>query len=178
MVWNDLKKLDIKDIVKYINEKLAEDGNLTKLARDLEISDSTIRKYITSRGYKRVLNEFVLSEYTCKPECNTSNDDKDNINVMQKPDFKENMIFLSNETETIKDIIKWFKSKDDRSNTDVIEIREGINIDLPSGIIKRTTIRINETVWDMFNEFVDNKKIYDKHDLMGAALMEYMEKYK
>ena len=23
-----------------------------------------------------------------------------------------------------------------------------------------------------------NKKIYDKHDLMGAALMEYMEKYK
>ena len=185
MNWKDLKKLDIEDIVKFINEQIAENGSLTKASNLLGANESTIRKYIKNKGYIRVGNKFVLSDYICNSECNTQQHlhnqeqiTQQNTDVMQKPDFKENIIYLSEETETIKDIIKWFKSKDDKSNTDVIEINEGINIALPPGSIKRTTIRINETVWDMFNKFVDEKKVYDKHDLMGAALLEYMEKYK
>lgn len=181
MTWHDLKKLDIEDIVKYINEKLIEKGSLKKISDELEVNESTIRKYITNRGYKRVLNEFVLCEYTCNSECNTSkkeeftNESKD---IMQKADFKENMMYLSNETETIKEIIQWFKNKDDKSDINVIEIVNGIKIDLPEANIKRTTIRINEKVWDLFENFVKDKKIYDKHDLMGQALVEFMEKYK
>lgn len=44
--------------------------------------------------------------------------------------------------------------------------------------IKITTIRINEKVQDLLNEFVEDKKIYDKHDLMGQALIEFMDRYK
>lgn len=189
MIWNDLKKLDITDIVKYINEKLIEKGSLKKIADELEVNESTVRKYVTNRGFKRIGNEFVFLDDTCNSECNHSKEDikeaaehkeitKQNTNVFNNADFKENMIYLNNEVEIIKEMLQWFKTKDDKDNTGVIEIKDGINIDLPPANIKRTTIRINEKVWDLFNEFVEDKKFYDKHDLMGAALMEFMEKYK
>lgn len=189
MIWHDLKKLDIEDIVKYINEQLPVKGSLKKLADELDVNESTIRKYITNRGYKRVGNEFVLLDDTCNSECNHSKEytkeaaTKEKItvgvtNVFNNADFKENMIYLNDEAEAIKRMLQWFKSKDDKDNIKVIEIKEGINIDLPPANIKRTTIRINEKVWDLFDKFVEDKKIYDKHDLMGAALMEFMDKYK
>lgn len=180
MNWNELKKLDVEDIVKYINEKLEQEKNLTKIAKELSVNESTIRKYLTNKGYKRVLNEFVPNEYKCNPECNTPKKEitQENTNVFQQEDFKKNMIYLNDETETLRQMIQWFKDKDDKSNTKVIDIREGINIDLPPANIKRTTIRINEKVWALFNEFVEEKKIYDKHDLMGQALIEFMDRYK
>ncbi len=185
MIWNDLKKLKIENIVKYINEKIEELGSLKKVAGSLEVNESTIRKYITSRGYKRIDNKFVLLDDTCNPrehtpnmlatsECNTS----ENTSVINLPDVKENMIYISNEIDTLKDMIQWFKNKDDKSNTHVIEIKEGIKIDLPDADIKRTTIRINSKIWDMFNELVEANKPIDKHDLMGMALLEYINKYK
>ena len=185
MTWQDLKKLDIEDIVKYINEKLGEKSSLKKIADELGVNESTIRKYVTNKGFKRLGNEFVLIDDTCNSECNHKKEADKNqemtqeiTNVFDNAAFKENMIYLNDETETIKQIVQWFKNKDDKSNTNVIEIKEGINIDLPPANVKRTTIRINEKVWDLFNEFVEEKKIYDKHDLMGAALMEFIEKYK
>ena len=35
MTWQDLKKLDIEDIVKYINEKLSQKSRLKKIADEL-----------------------------------------------------------------------------------------------------------------------------------------------
>lgn len=189
MTWNDLKKLGIEDIVKCINEKLSEKSSLKKIADELDVNESTIRKYITNRGYKRVLNKFVLVDDTCNSEVNTPKEDikettknkqitQQNTNIFSNAEFKENMLYMNDEAETIKELIQWFKNKDDKSNISVIEIKDGIKIELPDAPIKRTTIRINTAVWDLFNDFVEDKKIYDKHDLMGAALMEFMEKYK
>ena len=185
MTWQDLKKLDIEDIVKYINEKLGEKSSLKKIADELGVNESTIRKYVTNKGFKRLGNEFVPIDYMCNSECNHKKEVGENkemkqeiTNVFNNAAFKENMIYLNDEAETIKQIVQWFKNKDDKSNTNVIEIKEGINIDLPPANVKRTTIRINEKVWDLFNGFVEDKKIYDKHDLMGQALMDFIEKYK
>ncbi len=185
MIWSDLRKCNIEDIVGYINEKIEDYGNLTKVADNLNVNESTIRQYINKRGYKRIGNKFVKKDDICNTLSNIdlhrekSNDiAKDNISLMDLPGLKENMIYLSRETETLKDIIKWFKSKNDESNTSVIEIVQGIKIDLPQAPIKRTTIRINEKIWNMFNELVAENKPVDKHDLMGMALLEYINKYK
>lgn len=185
MIWSDLRKCKIDDIVGYINEKLLELGSLKKVADILEINESTIRKYITNRGYKRIADQFVLQDDKCNPREHTQKIDKsessntsENTSVINFTDIKDNMIYLSNETETLKEMIEWFKCKDDKSNTSVIEVVEGVKIDLPDSPIKRTTIRINEKVWEMFNELVEENKPIDKHDLMGAALLEYINKYK
>lgn len=185
MVWSDLRKCKIEDITRYINEKINEFGSLKKVGDNLQVNESTIRKYLTSKGYKRINNEFVLSDDMCnlrehtpkKNDLSLSNT-LDNTSVINLPDMKENMIYLSNEMDTLKEIIDWFKFKDDKSNTSVIEVVEGIKIDLPEANIKRTTIRINESVWDMFNELVEENKPIDKHDLMGMALLEFINKYK
>lgn len=186
MTWSNLRKCKIEDIVGYINEKLIELGSLKKIADTLEANESTIRKYLTSKGYKRIGNQFVLKDDTCnlrehthyKGDSKTDTPTKENTSVINLPDIKENMIYISNEMDTLKDMIQWFKTRDDNSNTGVIELREGIKIDLPEANIKRTTIRINEKVWDMFNELVEENKPIDKHDLMGMALLEYVNKYK
>ena len=181
MTWSNLRKCKIEDIVGYINEKLIELGSLKKIADTLEANESTIRKYLTSKGYKRVGNQFVLKDDTCNLREHTQEKEQmttENTSVINLPDIKENMIYISNEMDTLKDMIQWFKNRDDKSNTDVIELREGIKIDLPEADIKRTTIRINTKVWDMFNELVEENKPIDKHDLMGMALLEYVNKYK
>lgn len=184
MIWSDLKKLKIEDIVLYINEQL-EVKSMRKISEDLGLrDDSTIRKYITGRGYKRVNNTYILKNGESDDKCNlrehTSKENKitsENTSVINLPDMKENMIYISKEMDTLKDMIQWFKNKDDKSNTDVIEIVEGIRIDLPDANIKRTTIRINEKIWDEFNKFVEDSRPIDKHDLMGMALKEYMENH-
>lgn len=190
MIWSDLRKCRIEDIVGYINEKLIENEyNFTKVSKDLGASESTIRKFLTSKGYKRVNSlayELVgekddtcnLREHTQSNSKNENEMTTENTSVINLPDMKENMLYISNEMDTLKDMIQWFKTRDDKSNTGVIEVVEGIKIDLPEANIKRTTIRINEKVWDMFNELVEENKPIDKHDLMGMALLEYINKYK
>lgn len=181
MLWNELKKYKIEDIVAYINQEFEKNKSLILISEELGVNESTIRKKLNSNGYKRIDNQFVLKDDICNQECNTSKENKEitnNItNVFSNSEFKDNMLFLHNEINVLKDIIKQFK-QDDKSNTNVIELREGIKINLPESNIKRTTIRINEVVWDMFNQFVDENKPFDKHDLMGMALLEYINKYK
>lgn len=181
MLWNDLKKYKIEDIVVYINQELEKNKSLISISEALKVNESTIRKKLTSNGYKRLNNQYVLKDDTCIQECNTPKENKEitnNItNVFSNSEFKDNMLFLHNEIDILKDIIKQFK-QDDKSNINVIELRDGIKIDLPESNIKRTTIRINEVVWYMFNQFVDENKPFDKHDLMGMALLEYINKYK
>lgn len=184
MIWKDLKKLKIEDIVLYINEQLKL-NSMRKIAEDLGLKDdSTIRKYLTGKGYKRVNNSYVAINDKNNDMCNhqehtpnKSDITSENTSVINLPDMKENMIYISNEIETLKDMINWFKSEDDKSNTGVIEIVEDIKIDLPEANIKRTTIRINEKIWEDFNRFVEDNRPIDKHDLMGMALKEYIEKY-
>ncbi|MDB3306126.1 integrase, partial [Clostridioides difficile] len=46
MTWNDLKNNDITYIVEYINSKLNDSKSLTKVAIELGVSESSIRKYL------------------------------------------------------------------------------------------------------------------------------------
>lgn len=180
MNWSELKKLRNTEIIEYINNQL-EEKSMRKIGQELGVKDdSTIRKFLSGRGYKRVYNKYIDKNGSFDDTCNLSEHTQKNEGITQVtniPEFKENIVYLSNETETLKDIIEWFKSRYYTSNTSVIEIAKNINIDLPPGNIKRTTIRINETIWDQFNKFVDENKPIDKHDLMGMALKEYMENH-
>ena len=102
-------------------------------------------------------------------------DAKDMINVIPEG-FKENMINLVNQYDKLQEIINWFNTKDD--NVDVIEINTGIRIELPEAPIKRTTIRVNEKVWNDFLDLADANSEFDKHSLLSMAIKEYVEKHK
>ena len=119
-----------------------------------------------------------------------SKDDKSNIDIINKEEapedminvipegFKENMINLVNQYDKLQEMINWFNTKDDIDNTNVIEVNTGIKIDLPDAPIKRTTIRVNEKVWNDFLDLADANSEFDKHSLLSMAIKEYVEKYK
>lgn len=92
--------------------------------------------------------------------------------------FKENMIELVNQYDKIQEMINWFNNKDAIDNTNVIEVNTGIKIDLPDAPIKRTTIRVNESIWNDFLELADANSEFDKHNLLSMAIKEYIEKYR
>lgn len=202
MTWKQLQKCNIEDIAGYINEKISDGISVNKLAIELGTKEGNIRGYLKHRGYHRPTEKevgkgvprlFVKKDDTCNQrviiqentinnecntECNTHDIHDENTLVIHDEYIMNNMIYLSQETDTLRDMIEWFKSKDDTDNTSVIEVKNGIQINLPESNIKRTTIRINETIWDEFDEFVESNRPYEKHTLMAQALKEFMDKHK
>lgn len=175
------------DKVKRILE-LQEQGvprkEIYKIMEYKEIS--SLNRFMKRRGFSLVGELFVKAE---APIINTE-DDKDNINIINKEEapedvinaipegFKENMINLVNQYDKLQEIINWFNTKDDIDNTNVIEVNTGIRIDLPDAPIKRTTIRVNDKVWNDFLDLADANSEFDKHSLLSMAIKEYVEKYK
>ncbi len=167
MTWSDLKEKNINEVVDCINNKLNEFESLKKVGDELEANESTIRKWLNKKGYKRVGNKFI--------EDNKIDDDKYHINSINSK-IDDDIKYLSSEIDNIKNLLEWFKTKDDKYHIDVIKEND-ISIDLPDQSIKRTTIRVNNTVWEMFNKFADENKHYDKHDLLSQLLLESLLKY-
>ena len=175
------------DKVKKILE-LQEQGvprkEIYKIMEYKEIS--SLNRFMKRRGFSLVGELFVKNE----AQIITTEDDKDNINIINKEEapedvinvipegFKENMINLVNQYDKLQEIINWFKTKDDIDNTNVIEVNTGIRIDLPDAPIKRTTIRVNDKVWNDFLDLADANSEFDKHSLLSMAIKEYVEKYK
>lgn len=154
-------------------------------------SIDSLTKFLKKRGYS--FNN-VLNKYTPIDDKSMTNiisgtkkaiqqdiilsDDKDMTLDIQH-ELKSNIINLANDYDKIQEIIKWFDNKnDDEDMTDVIEvIDEGIKINLPQSETIRTTIRINKSIWDNFDEFSKKNKEFNKQDLMAQALKEYMSKF-
>ena len=175
------------DKVKKILE-LQEQGvprkEIYKIMEYKEIS--SLNRFMKRRGFSLVGELFIKNE---APNI-TNEDDKSNINIINKEEapedminaipegFKENMINLVNQYDKLQEIINWFNTKDDIDNTNVIEVNTGIRIDLPDAPIKRTTIRVNDKVWNDFLDLADANSEFDKHSLLSMAIKEYVEKYK
>lgn len=202
MKWKELKKYDIEDIVGYVNENILAGVSVTELASDMDLCEGTIRSFFKSKKYYRQSQTevpkgaprlFVKKDDMCNQRVISTNKNKTNecitqeitpvihdmnTSIIHDEYIMNNMIYLSKETDTLREMIEWFKSKDDASNTSIIEVKNGIQVDLPEANIKRTTIRINETIWDEFDEFVEANRPYEKHTLMAQALKEFMDKHK
>lgn len=175
------------DKVKKILE-LQEQGvprkEIYKIMEYKEIS--SLNRFMKRRGFSLVGELFIKNE---APNI-TNEDAKSNINIINKEEapedvinvipegFKENMINLVNQYDKLQEIINWFNTKDDIDNTNVIEVNTGIRIDLPDAPIKRTTIRVNDKVWNDFLDLADANSEFDKHSLLSMAIKEYIEKYK
>ncbi len=188
MSWNDLKNNDITYIVEYINNKLNDNKSLTKVAIELGVSESSIRKYLTKRGYKRINDEYIFigdngmtnvvnnkSQSNNDTIFNMTIEDDNSHNIVIDNQFKNNIISLAKDYDKIQDVLNWFDKKDD---TNVIEvIQDGIKIDLPSKDAIRTTVRLNKDAWNLFDEFCEKYREFNKSDLMSMALLEYIKKY-
>ena len=150
---------------------------------------SSLNRFMRRKGFILDGELFVKEVADNIAQVNTK-DDKDNTNIINKEEapenlinvipegFKENMINLVNQYDKLQEMINWFNTKDDIDNTNVIEVNTGIRIDLPDAPIKRTTVRVNDKVWNDFLDLADANSEFDKHSLLSMAIKEYVEKYK
>jgi len=182
----DISKLDIDQLVKYVNLELKKNSNLSvnKLCDKLEIKRSTLKtklqkeKYFfntNNRSYEK--NKDVIENDDTNKNKDISTNDSTMKEVISNNDndmtfshqMKSNLMELAKNYDKIMTLIN-----SDKNMTD------GIIIELPVETKDnyRTTIRINNVVWENFKEFCVQNKMFTQRDLLSMALTEYVNKYK
>lgn len=193
MEW---KKERIEEIKDYINLELAKGRPMVSIEKeDFEANERVIHKRLSRAGYKKVDNQYILSSDVRQVSNNSITKDKDKHNksittVIQKQeeaiskDFKETDIQALKElislVEPLKNVIQVYnKSITTEKYIDVEPIEIKIDRTKLSGNIKATGFRIDETILDYWREFIKNYNgEYKVQDLVGQALLEFIEKYK
>lgn len=193
MEW---KKERIEEIKDYINLELAKGRPMVSIEKeDFEANERVIHKRLVRAGYKKIDNQYILSNDVIQVSNNSITKDKDKYNksitsVIQREeeeitkDFKETDIQALKElislVEPLKDVIQVYnKSITTEKYIDVEPIEIKIDRTKLSGNIKATGFRIDETILDYWREFIKNYNgEYKVQDLVGQALLEFIEKYK
>lgn len=175
---------NIQEVVLYLNEELAKGRTQKEIEiNDFKVNERVIAKRLVSKGYKKVNNQYVLKYGECydsntpiikkeTQEVLMEYDDSNTIVIKDKK-IQNNLVELAKNYDKLLKLIEEYDKKYDREY-------DGITIELPIETIKdfRTSIRINNIVWEQFNEFSNNHKEFTKRDLLSMALKEYIEKYK
>jgi hypothetical protein len=155
----------------------------------------SMTKWMKTRGYVVDNDKYILENDADHTEVINDNkhtkvsNDKTNTIVTTKQndasqplvineELKNNLLQIAQEYGEIKDMLEWYRNRNDKDNTNVIEvIRTGLEIQLPKAEDNRTTVRVNAVVWDDFKEFCSRNKHFKEKDLLSMAIKEFTEKY-
>lgn len=167
--------LDIDQVNKY----LKEGNSVVEIRKKLGIGEKLFQKQIKQLGYK--YNQKI-KQY--EPLGDVSFDDTNIINydnhtvVINKKDFDLSKITdLIDSYDDIKQVLDWFKNREyDNSIIEVVPNNK-IEINIDTEETKRTTILVNNKIYNDFNEFCNKHREFDKKDLLSMALKEYIQKY-
>lgn len=205
MGYRIFNELDTEVI--YVNEQLLNGRSLTKIAiEDYGYkSESSLRKKLT-RGslYKRVGQQFIKQ---CQTKLDRNDNEKEENIVIQNVrqdvtgientsilgcrefDGKNGMIMSSSVTPSVIDdrfegllsnydvLMKMIEEYKSLGMQGVNDNRLVINLPGDNGEA-RVTFRINGTVYEEFQRFVEAHKQFRVKELVSAALQEFVNKYK
>lgn len=190
-VFNDL---DLEVI--YVNEQLLKGRSLTKIAVEEYgyKSESSLRKRLTKGNlYKRIGQQFIKQVDLDTNKNNTDvrqNVRQDVINIESNKPIEIIDVTTSSEGrhimiddrvegllenyDILMKMIKEYKALGMQSVND-----NGLVINLPVDKGEaRVTFRINGTVYEEFQRFVEANKQFRVKELVSAALQEFINKYK
>lgn len=189
---------DIDQVILYINAELKNGRNQKDIEiNDFKVNQGVMKNRLSRRGYKKIDNQWVLSngqyEEGNTKVINTTNkgyeksdtpvikveqpkqkqyDNNDTL-VITDEKIKNNIINLAQNYDKIMAIVQQYDKEYDKQY-------DGMIIELPIETIKdfRTSIRVNNVIWEQFNQFTEMHKEFTKRDLLSMALKEYMERHK
>lgn len=204
-MWDgDIK--DINKIALYINAELSKGRTQKDIEiNDFKVNERVIEKKLKRRGYKKINNQYVLENLNNKEYDNSNTlattkepkvisrlqednknkydnnmtivteDKYDNSNtlVINDINIKNNLLELAKNYNKILRIIERYDKEYDKEYDSIV-------IELPVETIKdfRTSIRVNNIIWEQFNTFANEHKEFTKRDLLSQALKEYIENHK
>ncbi|MDY3361209.1 MAG: hypothetical protein SOY04_12610 [Clostridium celatum] len=174
--------MSIDDLVDYVNNKLILGNSLVRIASELNVNESSIRKKLKKAGYKRSGNEFIYvgqsGGQVVSSSIKSNIPEERAIKVGQKEDGvlqgkdKKNFIELMSNFNVIMEMVEQYKKSSVLPTGDIV-------IQLPYEETKdyKTSIRVNKTIMEQFREFCDKHKEFSQKELISAALMEFMDRY-
>jgi hypothetical protein len=174
-MWNgDINNLE--EVREHLNRELSKGRKQKEIEiNDFKVNERVIAKRLISKGYKKIENQYIKYDNinTVVIKEKTEEYDKGNTVVINKNEIQDKIIGLAKNYDKILKIIEEYDKQYDKEY-------DGIIIELPIETIKdfRTSIRVNNVIWEQFNEFANNYKEFTKRDLLSMALKEYMDKYK
>ena len=173
MTNEEFIKLNNIDKINYINSELKAGKRVPQVRASIGVSEEYIQKFMKENNYKynQKLKQYIpttesTTEATTKP-----------LEVSVVEANTNTLDYLSNNINILMDMIEKYKTT---TETTTETTTNYITIDLVDDKHlkpKPKSIRINEFVYQEWQEFCD-KQHYSKMDLISMALKEYMEKYK
>jgi len=166
--------LDIDQVNKY----LKEGNSVVEIRKKLGIGEKLFQKQIKQLGYKynQKIKQYEPLDVSFD-DTNIINYDNHTV-VINKKDFDLSKITdLIDSYDDIKQVLDWFKNREyDNSIIEVVPNNK-IEINIDTEETKRTTILVNNKIYNDFNEFCNKHREFDKKDLLSMALKEYIQKY-
>lgn len=187
-----------EQVILYMNTELQKGRSQKDIEEnDFNVKQGVMKNRLIRRGYKKNDNQWVLLNKKYEDGntkvINTQNKqyegsntkviniqeseskkyDNDNTLVITDEKIKNNIINLAKNYDKIMSIVQGYDKQYDK-------VYDGMIIELPLETIKdfRTSIRVNNVVWEQFDRFTTEHKEFTKRDLLSMALKEYMDKYK
>ena len=182
--------LSIEQQLNYINKRLKEGLTITETCKQIGIGRSTMtdRAKKIGKKYNSKYNQYIkinnddsttnvikplkankhriydngeTAVTKCEDNEVLNNNDISKTLVNNKQVLK-NILDLSENHDKIIEVLKWFEDSD-KGKTNVIEVHEGIKINLPdsANVDFRLTVRLNDTVWKQFSEFCKEHKEFN-----------------
>lgn len=183
---------NIEQVISYLNNELSKGRTQKDIEiNDFKVNERVIAKRLTSRGYKRIDNQYIKydksntvvtkdkydNSNTRVIEVNKEEYDNSNTLVINQKEIQNKLIGLAQNYDKIIELIQKY---DARYDAQYDKKQEGIYIELPieTKTDFRATVRVNNVIWKQFSEFTNDHKEFTKRDLLSMALKEYMDKYK
>lgn len=137
-----------------------------------------------SKLFDKDKTEDIPSMTTCPTPSNTDSNTTDEVivptdnSIIFPSGAEEKALQLIKNFDRIMNVVNAFEQNNFSNHTEYDD-SNNIVIELPCETVKdyRTSIRINNVVWDNFNDFCNKNKIFLKKDLLSQALVDYMKKY-
>lgn len=167
--------MEFKELLEYVNEKLAEGNNLTQIAKGLGKNESTVRKRLNKEGYRRSGNKFVLNPDTTSSTTVIKENKKENIipnttcsttkeigNVVDEIDMSKLKLLLDNVDNLLRLI------PNNTSST--------TRISLSTDKTKVTSLRINEEIYNLVKDRAIREHC-NISDIVNKSLIDYLNNY-
>ena len=167
------KKLNTKHKIDYVLKLIDEGLTPQEVSEKIGYSKpSNLTRFMKNNKYSIQDNKFILKEDTCPADVveatpQPMEDTCPTINIQNQ----QKLIDIIDNHSKIMDIIKWFDTKEDTCPTEVIEVVTGLQINYSKSKTIKTTIRVDEDIWNTFSDICKDKySQFSKVDILSQLL--------
>lgn len=177
MKKDEFNKLSFAEKINYFNSKLKEGQTVIKIREDIGMGEKGWQKEVKNNGYKYDTKSKLYVKNGATTETTTiSTTNNKTINLLPK-DHGEIQNYILGNFDILKEIIEKYKATTESTTTSttnkiIINLVDDKHLNP-----KPKSIRINEFVYQDWQMFCEENKLYSKQELISMALKEYMENH-